>query len=123
MKPTIQKLVLACLIGAGASLPLFTGCASRHPHERQTDQFLDNKVTADRVQEALRNNATYQFPHVLASAANGTVTLSGYVENESQRQQAAALAMSVDRVKNIQNHIQIEQSSQSSANNDGTYSH
>jgi len=107
MKLTIRNIGFACLFGAIAALLVLVGCGSLHPHERRTGQLLDDKVTAGRVQAALTNNAAYNFPHVLVSATNGTVMLSGYVENEAQKQQAAALAQSVDQVKKVENSVQL----------------
>lgn len=107
MKLSIRTIGFAYLFSAIAALLLFVGCGSLHPHERRTGQLLDDKVTAGRVQAALTNIATYNFPHVLVAATNGTVTLSGYVENEVQRQQAAVLALTVDQVKRVENIVRL----------------
>ncbi len=104
----MRNLALACWIGAGAAAMALTGCTGGHPHEQRTGELLDDKVTAERVQEALRSNAAYDFPHVQITSANGTVTLSGSVENEQQKQKAAAIARSIHRVKTVENRIRLE---------------
>lgn len=105
MKLMIYNLGLAAALSA-----VMVGCASRHPHEQRTDQLIDSKVTAERVQAALHGNSPYGFPRVQVTATNGTVTLSGSVQNEQERQQAAALARSIHRVKQVENRVQIDQS-------------
>lgn len=104
----MRSLALVCWIGAGTAVMAFTGCMGGHPHEQRTGELLDDKVTAERVREALRSNAAYNFPHVQITSANGTVTLSGSVENEQQKQKAAAIARSIHRVKTVENRIWLE---------------
>lgn len=108
MKLAIQRIGLVSFIITAAALVVLWGCGGFPPHEKQTGRLLDDKVTARRVQAALTNNLSYNFPRVRVAATNGTVTLSGYVENDAQRQEAAALAQSVDQVRKVQNGLQLQ---------------
>lgn len=110
MKLRIQRLGFAALIIAAANLAVIEGCGSPPPHEKRTGRLLDDKVTAARVRAALTNNISYEFPRVVVATTNGTVTLSGYVENEVQRREATTLTQSVGRVTKVENVLQIQPS-------------
>lgn len=107
MKLRIQNYGLACLISGAAALTLVLGCVGGHPHKKSTDRFIDDKVIAERVQAVLAGNATYHFPQVQVAATNGVVMLSGSVQMAQQKEQATALAQSVDDVKKVENRVQV----------------
>ena len=84
---------------------LAAGCFGGHAQrERKASSFLDDKVTAARVQGALGTN----FPGVHVSVDNGVARLSGSVTTPEQKQRALALAQSVERVKKVQTDIQVQ---------------
>jgi hypothetical protein len=87
-------LVLACL------------CGCIHPHHQQVGaSMIDDKVTTERVEEALSKNPDMRQVHV--STMGGEVTLAGVVKTEAARQQAAEAARTVHRVSKLNNEIQV----------------
>jgi osmotically-inducible protein OsmY len=109
MKQPIQNLLYLVTTLVGLSI-ITSGCTSHKHHEqRQTQQFIDDKVTAERVQAALVGQGTYDYSHVQVTSTNGAVTLTGSVQNESAKQKADALAHSIHRVKSVENHLQSTQ--------------
>src|SRR6266702_6377714 len=66
----------------------------------------DAQVTSD-IQSKLGADSGLQNKQLTVQAANGTVTLSGTVDNENQRQAAARYAASADGVKQVVNNLQV----------------
>src|SRR6266852_468575 len=74
-----------------------TGC-SKAPNDAQ--------ITSD-IQTKLSSDSGLQGKQLSVQTANGTVTLSGTVDNESQREAAARYASSEPGVKQIVNNLQV----------------
>jgi hypothetical protein len=66
----------------------------------------DAQITSD-VQTKLNADSGLQGKQLGVQAENGTVTLSGTVENDNQREAAARYASSVEGVKQIVNNLQV----------------
>ena len=83
---------------------LTTGCFGSHArHERHANDFLEDKVTAARVQGALGTN----FPAVQVVVSNGVAHLTGSVSSADQKERAAALARGVERVRGVQSDVRV----------------
>src|SRR5438445_7965859 len=75
----------------------------------------DAQVTSD-IQSKLGADSGLQNKQLTVQAANGTVTLSGTVDNDTQREAAAKYAASEPGVKTVINNLQVV-SGQASADN------
>src|SRR5713226_8737447 len=78
-------------------LAVATGC-SKAPNDAQITSDIQTKLNAD---------SGLQGKQLSVQTANGTVTLSGTVDNESQREAAARYASSEPGVKQIINNLQV----------------
>ncbi len=78
-------------------LAVATGC-SKAPNDAQITSDIQTKLNAD---------SGLQGKQLSVQTANGTVTLSGTVDNESQREAAARYASSEPGVKQIVNNLQV----------------
>ncbi len=84
-------IVLLSVLGLGL------GC-SRAPNDTQIASDVQAKLSAD---------SGLQGKQLVVQAANGTVTLSGQVDNDAQRDAAARYASSVAGVKQVVNNLQV----------------
>jgi hypothetical protein len=66
----------------------------------------DAQITSD-VQTRLNSDSGLQGKQISVAAENGSVTLSGTVDNDNQREAAARYAASVAGVKQIVNNLQV----------------
>ncbi len=83
-----------------AVLAVFTvtvGC-SKTPNDAQVTSSIQDKLNAD---------SGLQGKQLAVQAANGTVTLSGAVDNDAQREAASRYAASVPGVKQVINNLQV----------------
>jgi osmotically-inducible protein OsmY len=90
------------LFGTIGSLGL-TGCSSFSGHS-SADNPADRKIAGD-VKSALKNDPIFKFDKITVNAANGTVQLSGFTENEKAKQRAADVAKNVAGVRDVINNI------------------
>ena len=96
-----NKPLLPCVMAALLASGCFGGHARR---ERKSSDFLDDKVTAARVQTALGTN----YPGVHVTVHNGVAQLSGSVRTPDQKDRVTVLARSVDRVKEVKTDVQVQ---------------
>ncbi len=89
---------MVLLLGASS------GCLFHH-HKQVNAGLLDDKVTADRVEAALKDSP--DLKQVRVEANGGEVTLSGTVKNAGAKERAAQLARRVHRVHKLNNDIQV----------------
>jgi outer membrane lipoprotein SlyB len=83
------------------SLAFWAGCSKK---ETRTD----SQVTTD-VQTKIYGDSAIQSRQISVQAANGVVTLSGDVNNDSERAAAAGDAAMVEGVKTVVNNLQVQQ--------------
>lgn len=88
---TLSCLLLAATLAAGV------GCA-KAPTDSQVASDIQSKLSAD---SGLQNK------QLTVQAANGTVTLSGNVDNDAEREAAAKYAASAPGVKQVINNLQV----------------
>ena len=94
MKPNFSWLRISPLVLA---LALAIACA-KPPN--------DAKVTSD-IQGKLGSDSGLQDKQINVQSANGTVTLSGNVDNDAQREAAAKYAAAEPGVKTVINNLQV----------------
>lgn len=89
-----------------AMLAFSLGCA-RKPGDAQVSSQIQSKFSQDSGLAAKQ---------LTVQASSGVVTLSGFVDNDAQRQAAARQAASVDGVKEVVNNLQVGSPSTASTN-------
>ena len=91
VNPSHLRVLLFLLV-----LGIAVGC-SKAPNDAQITSDVQNKMNAD---------SGLQGKQLGVQSENGTVTLSGMVENDAQREAAARYAASVPGVKQVINNLQ-----------------
>ncbi len=82
------------------------GCASPSPRGTHEGKLLDNKVSAERVQAALRR-AGSEFRHVEVTASTEGITLTGHVASAEARSRAEGIAKDVDRQVSLEDQVSV----------------
>ena len=95
MKARVSLYVRALLLLL--ALGVAVGC-SKAPNDAQLASDIQTRLSAD---------SGLQGKQLSVQSANGTVTLSGTVDNENQRQAAARYAASAEGVKQVVNNLQV----------------
>ena len=97
MQSKVYLRLIAVMLVVGIGLTI--GC-SKPPSDAQ--------VTSD-IQSKFNSDSGLQGKQLAVDTANGTVTLSGAVDNEAQRDAAAKYAASVPGVKQVVNNLTVSQ--------------
>ncbi len=100
-----KSFMAALVLSLGMVL---AGCSSNQKKQMKANDYLDDKVTARRVENTLHRQHGYTFPEVHVACSNAVVYLEGSVPNEQQRERAEQLARQVHRAKDIQNRIVVQ---------------
>jgi len=103
-----MKKILFCLVTLlGAAGVAFTaGCSSTAEH-RSTGAFIDDSAITTKVKAAFVKDDVVKAIDVKVDTYNGTVQLSGFVENAEQRVRAEQIARGVSGVRDVTNNIQL----------------
>jgi hyperosmotically inducible periplasmic protein len=97
-------VLMKTFLMAALSLLLITGCAS---DGRSAGERIDDAAITTRANVALAGSPVASAWDVSVESNNGTVLLSGFVENEEQRREAERLVAQVDGVQDVRNNIEI----------------
>ena len=92
-----KTMVLAALIAA----PLATGCG------KTVGDTIDDTTITTRVKTAMLNDPAVGGLRIDVDTFRGTVTLSGRVKSDAERQQAIALARTIDGVTQVKDALQV----------------
>ena len=119
--PTLGRVVLAACIVVGVSACQST--AERNDGMQRAGQFAGNNASTQRAGQSMDDNAittavktkltsdgAANLARVNVTSTNGTVRLSGMVDNPDQKAQASRLAGQVSGVQRVDNDIQIQRS-------------
>lgn len=85
-----------------------SGCHTANPNHTYDATVLDDKVTSQRVQAALKR-AGPAFNNVHVSTNNGTILLAGSVKSPQDHERAEEIARSVHRVTGLEDDLKISQ--------------
>ena len=97
-KVYLRLIAVMLVIGIGLTI----GC-TKPPSDAQLTSEIQNKFNSD---------SGLQGKQLAVDAANGTVTLSGAVDNEAQRDAAAKYAAAIPGVKQVVNNLTVSQASE-----------
>jgi hyperosmotically inducible protein len=108
MKLRILNAALAAIAVA------LSGCAADGPPEtkRTTGEFTSDAALTARVKSAIATDVGARTATAVnVTTYNGTVQLTGFVDNNDQKSRAEQAAKKVDGVKSVKNDIRIKSAS------------
>jgi len=101
----IKTLLVAITLATSAVAGL-SGCAGDRYHE-STGEYVDDSSLTARVKSALGDDS-YKYPDVKVTSFKGTVQLSGFVDDRTQKDRAGDIAKGVQGVKEVDNNITVK---------------
>jgi len=122
MESKLKKLLLAA--GASAAVALMSvGCSGDRYH-RSTGAYLDDKAVSARIKSELLADPVVKGTQVRVRSYEGKVQLSGFVDNDDQKNRAADLARRSKGVQWVKNDLivksQVPVNEAAGANNTST---
>ena len=103
---SIKSLTMAMVLAT--TVVGFTGCAGNR-YQQSTGEHIDDTATTGRVKSALGGDGVYKYPDVKVTTFKGTVQLSGFVNDRSQKSRAGDLAKNTTGVKDVVNNITVKE--------------
>jgi hyperosmotically inducible periplasmic protein len=99
------RLAVACTVTA---LALFTvsGCAMTRGQET-VGAYIDDATITTQIKSRFVENKAVDAASIKVETLNGTVMLSGFAKNATERTTAEAIARDVNGVKSIKNEIAV----------------
>jgi osmotically-inducible protein OsmY len=103
-----MKKILFCftLLLGSAGIAFNAGCSSSATH-RSTGAYIDDTAITAKVKGAFVQDDLVKAMDVKVDTYNGTVQLSGFVENAEQRSRAEQIARGIAGVRDVANNIQL----------------
>jgi hyperosmotically inducible protein len=95
-------------VGMLATVVAVAGCRSSGSDRTATQKFND-RMTAHHVKKALDDAPVYKYGDVNVLSYYGTVELTGFVDTQQQRENAAQIASRVQGVSRVVNDIMLKQ--------------
>jgi hypothetical protein len=71
-------------------------------------QTWSDKMTSRRVSAQLKESPTYKFPTVEVTTHNGIVALSGFVNNDAQKEEAVRRAQAASGVRQVVDNLVVQ---------------
>lgn len=102
---TTVTWVLAALLGGS----LLAACTST-PTQQSTGEAIDDGVVTAKVKAALIEDPLTKVHQINVETFQGTVQLSGFVEDDEARNRALQLARDVDGVKRVKDAMEVRDS-------------
>ena len=99
------RLTLAAL-GAAITLATMSGCAVTRGQERVGAYFDDTAITTA-VKAKFVDNKQVDASAISVETLNGTVMLSGFAKNATEKETAGEIARNVKGVQAVKNSIEI----------------
>jgi hyperosmotically inducible periplasmic protein len=104
---------LGLLVMALAITSVTAGCTSNQERGRAESagatagRVIDDSVITGKVKSGLVADSTTKAYQIEVETYQGTVQLSGFVDNAEQRRRAAEVARNVEGVKNVKNSLEL----------------
>ena len=104
-----KKITLFVLLAALAAVPFTftTGCAVAQRRE-SAGAYVDDKAISAKVKTALYRDPIVKGTQVDVNTFQGVVQLSGFVENQAQKDRAGQLAQQTKGVQAVHNDIVVQ---------------
>jgi hyperosmotically inducible periplasmic protein len=94
------------ILATATALLTTAGCAVTRGQE-SVGAYVDDATITTQVKSRFINNTQVDFASISVETLNGTVMLSGFAKNASERNAAGAIARDVNGVKMVKNEIAI----------------
>ncbi len=101
---TTGKLFAALFVASTLTL---TGCAVTRD-QSTVGQFVDDSAITTQVKARFAESPVVSAMAIKVKTLNGTVQLSGFAKNASERDAAESIARSVENVKDVKNDIVVQ---------------
>ena len=102
-RTTLAAILLATSAGALVTLP---GCAVVRGQE-SVGAYVDDATITTQVKARMVDNKDVDAGAIKVETLNGTVMLSGFAKNATERSTAESIARNVNGVKTVKNEIAI----------------
>jgi len=93
---------------------MIAGCAGDRMN-RGTEEAVDDSLLANKVKLAFYSDKQVRGRQIEVEAAQGVVQLNGTVSSTAEAQRAVQLAQQVKGVKEVRNHLQVQEGRQEPA--------
>jgi hyperosmotically inducible protein len=100
----VRTLLVAAFVAAAAITT--SGCAVSRGQE-SVGAYIDDSAITTAVKARFVDNKTVDAAAISVETMKGTVMLSGFAKNSSEKSVAESLAWKVDGVKSVKNEISI----------------
>lgn len=108
MKSSLRSLAtLAALAGGLALVQSQTGCAGTATRE-STGEYVDDATITTKIKAAFVKDPLVKAIDVKVETFKGVVQLSGFVDNNEQRDRAQEIAAGIRGVVNVKNSITLK---------------
>lgn len=104
MKKQINLLCLIVSLSLPLSAVLTTGCAGDRNH-RSTGAYLDDKSISTKIKTKFLSDPDVKGTQVKVKTFQGKVQLSGFVDNQLQKDRASDIARRVKGVEWVKNDL------------------
>lgn len=84
-----------------------TGCAGTATRQ-STGEYVDDATVTTKVKAALVKDPIVKARQVEVTTFKGNVQLSGFVDNQASKDQAARIAAGIEGVTNVTNNITVK---------------
>jgi hyperosmotically inducible periplasmic protein len=85
---------------------VLTGCAVSRGQET-VGAYIDDGTITTQIKAKYAENKMVDATSIRVETLNGTVMLSGFAKNQTERDTAAQLAMNIKGVKSVKNEIAV----------------
>ena len=100
------------LIAAALAAAALGACATEPRSQRSAGEFTDDAALTAKVKTAIATDVGARTATAVnVTTYNGTVQLTGFVDNNDQKSRAEEAAKKVDGVKSVKNDIRIKNAS------------
>ena len=100
----IQNLIAALAIGL--TLTTITGCAVTRGQET-VGAYIDDTAITTSIKARFVDNKQVDASSISVETLNGTVMLSGFAKNATEKSVAGSIASNVNGVKSVKNEITV----------------
>jgi osmotically-inducible protein OsmY len=107
---TLKTFGLALALAALPVLLGASGCATGLRHQQSVGESISDQGLSARVRAALSEDTQYKYGGVTVETTKGIVQLHGYVNSRDQKNRAGELARRVSAVRDVFNHITVQES-------------
>ena len=108
MQPRNRKaiLIMGLLLAAGLMPLTWLGCAST-PTRESTGEYIDDSTITTQVKSRFVENKQVDAAAISVETMKGTVMLSGFAKNGTEKAMAETIARGVKGVTNVKNEIAV----------------